>query len=693
MIILGSEALENALRDFGATEKEAEVYIFLAKRGAQKNSDITKQLKKNKGLVHRILNNLQKKGLVEATLEHPTRYIAVQFEKLIDSFIKSKQEEVTRIEETKKDLLSDWKKISKSELESPLEKFAVIEGNRKIHHKISQMVKETSSQLSMALTITDLFRAEQLGVFDTLSKHPMNSKLQFQALTQLSKQNLKAIKILKPKLKPNLVFRGINPDLGLPPFSRMAIRDKEEIVLFISDMNEQYLEDYKEVCLVTNSKKIIQAFGVVFEDLWDDSIDIEDLIVKIETGKSPPKTQLIKNPERAKNSYHEILDSAKDEILIVTSSSGLIELSKNKLQFEDWSKRGISIKIMAPIVNENLTFAQELLKWGEVRHIPLGYFETTIIDGHHLFQFRYKPEKQKKPIDSEFFENTFYTNDFNYVQKTKNILHDLWRKTRIPSSKSLRSITSFQLIPEKPSVGHHSLERQSSFMKNLEYTKRKITEEGVIEKIKNEKKLSSRNSGSWSKINRYFGYKGLAAIYPPANSALPDMVIGVLHLDEDSPFGNENGICVHVIQKNGKTFNFIPVAIIQDNAKSIPFRKKVFEGYPVADNIMLVEKNEIQVRVKGKTLFAGWTKSISLGFSNYTLPAACLLFEGYGDIKSGMYTNTALSGRRQEIWYNSFDAFCSFFLPQLKHVGSGTEAFFERDLFFFSKPPKLAHQP
>ena len=44
-------------------------------------------------------------------------------------------------------------------------------------------------------------------------------------------------------------------------------------------MNEQYLEDDKEVCLVTNSKKIIQAFGIVFEDLWDDSIDIKDLIV------------------------------------------------------------------------------------------------------------------------------------------------------------------------------------------------------------------------------------------------------------------------------------------------------------------------------------------------------------------------------------------------------------------------------
>ncbi|MFC1487914.1 TrmB family transcriptional regulator [Thermoproteota archaeon] len=689
---MDKKPIENILKDFGLTEKETEVYIFLAKHGLLKGRKIVRQMKKDKGQIYRILKSLQKKGLVEATLEYPTRFTAVPFEKVIDSFIKFKREEVAQIEKGKKNLISVWNKISQTEIESSLEKFAVIEGNKKIHHKISQMVKETSSQLSMALTVSDLFRTEQFGVFDILPKHPMKSKIQFQAITQLSKQNLKAAKVLKPKLKPNLVLKGINPDLGSPPFSRMVIRDNEEAILFISDRNEKYLED-RETCLLTNNKKIIQAFIVVFEDLWHDSIDIEDLIVEIETGKPSPKTQLIKNPERAKNIYYEFLDSAKDEILIVTSSSGLIELSKNRLKLEDWSKRGISIKIMAPIVNKNLAFAQQLLKWGEVRHIPLGYFETTIIDGHHLFQFRYETEKQKKPIDSEFFENTFYTNDFNYVQKTKNILYDLWRKTRIPSSESLRSITSFQLIPENPSVGHHSIERKMSFMKNIEYTKRKITEKDVIEKIKNEKKLSSGNSGSWSKIKRYFGYKGVAAIYPPANSALPDMIIGVMHHDKDSTFGNENLIYVNMIQKNGKTFNYIPVAIIQDNAKSIPFRIKVFEGYPVADNIMLVEKNEIQVKVKGKTLFAGWTKPISLGFSNYTLPAACLLFEGYDDIKSGIYTNTLLSGRRQESWYNSFDAFCSFFLPQLKHVGSGTEAFFERETIFISKPPKLAHQP
>jgi sugar-specific transcriptional regulator TrmB len=61
---LSQESVKNALRNFGLTEKEAEVYIFLAKRGALKSGQISKQLKKNKGQVYRILSRLKEKGVV-----------------------------------------------------------------------------------------------------------------------------------------------------------------------------------------------------------------------------------------------------------------------------------------------------------------------------------------------------------------------------------------------------------------------------------------------------------------------------------------------------------------------------------------------------------------------------------------------------------------------------------------------------
>lgn len=683
---LKNGAIESTLKDFGLTDKEVEVYIFLGKRGALKGGDITKQLRIQKGQVYRTLKSLQKKGLVEATLEYPTRFTAVPFEKLIDSFIESKREEVALIEEKKKDLLSDWNRISQPELDSSVEKFSVIEGNKKIFHKISQMVKETRSQFSMASTVLNLLGAEQLGVFDYPPNRSIKSKIQFRFLTQISKNNLKAVQTLKTKLNTKFDFKGINPSLGLPSFSRMAIRDNEEMVLFISDKTDESVRKGKGTCLCTNCKSIIQAFSGVFEGLWRDSVDIRHLIVEIETGKPTLKTQIIKDPLTAKKTYYEILNSAKEEIIIVTSSKGLIGLLDNKSQLKKWVDVGINIRVMSPITTESLEVTQTLLDYCEVRHIPVGYLETTIVDSNHLFQFRYPPEDQQSS-ETAYFENTFYTNDDSYANKTKNMLYDIWRKTRTPSSESIRSITRSLIASPKSEIGHHSLFKKTSISRNMKYQQTEIiTEENVLDRIEKEKRFTVKGKLNWFNDWRFFGNRAFAVIHPPKNFGLPDMVIGIFHHDNDSSFGAENRMIIDLLQKTEKGLYYVPVAYVQDSSKALDLRKQIWDGFPVKDNMLVFKKDDFQVRAKGNTLFAGWTRPISLGPTEHILPPSCLLFEGYGDVKSGKFTNIIPTGRKQEFWFNSVDAFVSFFHPQSKYVGSGTDGFIERDSIFISKP-------
>src|SRR4030042_3129773 len=62
---LGEKTVEKVLRDFGLTEKEIEVYVFLAKHGVLKSREAASQIKKDKAKVLRILKSLQRKGLAE----------------------------------------------------------------------------------------------------------------------------------------------------------------------------------------------------------------------------------------------------------------------------------------------------------------------------------------------------------------------------------------------------------------------------------------------------------------------------------------------------------------------------------------------------------------------------------------------------------------------------------------------------
>ncbi len=683
MIGLKKKAIEKTLKNFGLSEKEAELYVLLGKRGPQKGGYVTKQLKMNRGQVYRLLKSLQNKGLVEATFEYPTRYTAIPFEKVIDSFIKSKREEVALIEESKNDLLSDWKKISQTELEPSLERFSVIEGKKKIAYKLSQMIKETNNRFSVALNVSELLRYEQHGAFDSVEHHPPKSNIKFNILTQPLKQNLKALKYLKLKINPILNLRGRNPRIGLPKFSRMAIRDENEIMLFISDV-----EETKQVCLCTNCKSIIQSFLSILEELWRDSIYIETLISEIETGKSLPNTQIIQDPAKAKTKYHQILYSAKEKVLLVTSEIGLIDLTKNKSQIKKWHDNGVKIKIMSPITVENLDSAQKLLEFCEVKHIPLGYLETTIIDNNHLFQFGYKL-KERDLVRRSYFENTFYTNDLDFIKKTKTMLFDIWRKTHTPSSENIRHLAGSLMSPSKASEEHHQVLKKRAFHQNITYSKiGEISEQDVLDKIEKEKELVSNSGKSFQESLRYFGTRAFALIDLPKSFHIPKMIIGVFKDDEVSFTEGQNYMIIDLWLKTKDEYAFVPVAIIQDTPKLLEFRKKKLAGFPAQNNVQLIKKDQFQIHFQGNTLFVGWTVPIPLIESKFVLPPACILFEGYGEIKSGIFTSTTPFGDTFEIWYNSFDSFVTFFHPQTKYVGSGTEGYIDRESYWISRPSK-----
>ncbi len=90
-INVSEDIVKEVLRDFGLTQKEIEIYIFLAKHNPIKGGEIAKRTKTHRALVYRILGSLQRKGLVETTLESPTRFQATPFESILDQNIRAKK--------------------------------------------------------------------------------------------------------------------------------------------------------------------------------------------------------------------------------------------------------------------------------------------------------------------------------------------------------------------------------------------------------------------------------------------------------------------------------------------------------------------------------------------------------------------------------------------------------------------------
>jgi sugar-specific transcriptional regulator TrmB len=685
---LSEDPIKKILKDVGLTEKETEVYIFLAKHGALKGIEIAKQTRTDNAEVYRLLKSLQNKGILEATLEAPTRFVTVPFDKVIDSFVKTRRDEAALVESKKKDLLADWKKISKTSVQLTAEKFVVIEGTSKIYSKILQMTKEARSQLLSVSTVAGLVRAVQFGLFDAVLEHHSKSSIQFRFLTELTEKNANALKnILREIPEVDLNFRGRTPDLGLQLSPRMVVKDDEEVLFFTSPKTENASDtDSDDACLWTNCRAIVQAFTRVFEDLWSNSTDIYKKIAEVELGKSRARVHIVYNPARVKQKYEEALMEAKEEVTVLTSSEGLVELWKNSEPLRELTKRDVSVRVLAPVVSENLEFCKKLSESCDVRHVSESSFTTIIVDGRHLFQFRSPKYPHGNTEILPYFESSSYAGDFEHVEKAKLMLNNIWNKAQTLSKVKLESISSPK--PETNPIPEvfGQIDRLESLPSVEEYVEGTITEKDVVNKIINAKRIIARNP--FTDINIQYGSSARGAIHPPGYFNLPDMRIAVSHWNKQSSWGAEDWMTVYLWLETPKGCIYIPVAHVTDNPKPLEFRKGVYAGTPAGQNVMLVRKNMLQVQVQGNTLFAGWTMPIPLYPPQYALPPCCILFEGHGELKTGRSETSLPSGKTQTQEFNRFEAFVTFFHPSSKYSGPGTDGFFNREVIMTAYPPR-----
>jgi sugar-specific transcriptional regulator TrmB len=690
---LAEETLRKVLKDFGLTDSEVDLYLFVSKQGILSGTDAAHLLRKDKAQIFRTLKNLEMKGFMETTLEVPMRFIPVPFEKVLESTIKAKKEEAARIEDTKAQLLDYWKELNKKTLNFSLEKFVVIEGRHKVYSKISQMVMEAKGQLSAVSTVSGLLRAEQFGIFD-ISMNESRRTVQFRLLTDLSSQNEHAVKnLLKKVTKKGFNFKGRNPELGLTAFPRMVIRDKEEVIFFLTS-RAPLLSEEDNSCLWTNCRDLVEAFTHVFEDLWQKASDVQDKSIETRAGKIVSKPLVSIDPDWAISEYWRVMRIAKTEILALTSSDGLDEFSRNISLLEELAENKVSIRILAPISNENLHVAQQLSKCCQVKHTVINYLKTVLVDGHHLFQFRnpsLNVEGQPAVTPSN---SAFYTSDIQYVERAREMFSELWDGSSEPSLITLGAIldsasrASLSLSGAGGDLAQDKIDSWKPARKVSVYDIAEgetISEKDILNKIINAKKYEVKDPSK--DLTRVYGFQGQAVVHPPSTFGLPDFMIHAFHNDKQSSYGVEDTMIIYLWLETPAGFTYVPVAIIGDVPKGAAGFRALYAGTPAGDNVRIVKKDEFQVQLHGNTFFAGWTVPIPLLPTQYVLPPSAIVLEAFGKLKTGVHSIMMPSRYEFQIEANGFNAFVTFYHPASRYSGPGTDGYINRDFICTTTPP------
>jgi sugar-specific transcriptional regulator TrmB len=109
--IMSFKRVLRALKEFGISETEANVYVYLAKKGSKSSVELAKALQMPTKQADRTLQNLENRGLIMTSLSHSIVFSALPFEKVLECLVHIKEQKAQEINEKKIELLALWKSV------------------------------------------------------------------------------------------------------------------------------------------------------------------------------------------------------------------------------------------------------------------------------------------------------------------------------------------------------------------------------------------------------------------------------------------------------------------------------------------------------------------------------------------------------------------------------------------------------
>jgi len=120
----------------------------------------------------------------------------------------------------------------------------------------------------------------------------------------------------------------------------------------------------------------------------------------------------VKGRNNLYNHLESTMMSAKKNVYIMTTAQGLVRKANSlRNTLELLKKKGVKIKIAAPITKETKTIAQELSKYAEIKHMDKITGRFSIVDNQHI-TFMVSDDEKIHPnydtgvwVNSPFFAN------------------------------------------------------------------------------------------------------------------------------------------------------------------------------------------------------------------------------------------------------------------------------------------------
>jgi sugar-specific transcriptional regulator TrmB len=407
------------LLEYGLSRNEARVLTFLAKRGAERASLVARALKLNRTETYRTLRNLQRRGLVEGSLEQPVRFQAVAFSRCLEILVAERKNKIAALEERGGVLERAFESLNVETAAPAFERFQVLEGRARIGQKLLFMCESSKLQIDMITASPQLAGGAGRAMLETLSMLAKRGR-KIRVITDISPTTVKLIESFQ-----NLIsFRHL--DLARRPVPRVSIIDDTEALFGIGGAEEADEQGFEQVTLWISSRSFVRTLRAYFGEMWSSATPALARLEAIKAGKTEEELTILKGRAEVDHKLSEILKSCRETVDFWTTMKGIDLLATRRLHdLEALRKRNVRIRIIAPITKENRGNAKILLPLAELRHSEaLGPAYVVIADQSNLLYY------QRIPDDNDLETGAdagFWTNSRPLIDTMRRAYEEIWK--------------------------------------------------------------------------------------------------------------------------------------------------------------------------------------------------------------------------------------------------------------------------
>ena len=282
------EALIGKLEAFGLSAKEANLYVLLLKYGPKTTGELAKLLHSYRVDIYRVLETLAEKGMIEESVEKPTKYAAVAADAALAGAMMRHAYELRWMEENRDEVLELAQEyLSSDALADDLYTFKVIKGRSNTLAIMEQLVNAAESHIAFISSLVGISTLSSSGILEHCIEAAERG-VRVRCVTEILPRNVSSA---REALAGGIDVRHYDSYAGI----RFLVADARVSLTTITFDALRHGKDAGDTAFWTNSPEYAQYLEASFELLWDAATDATQRIEAVLADVDGARAKAAKN--------------------------------------------------------------------------------------------------------------------------------------------------------------------------------------------------------------------------------------------------------------------------------------------------------------------------------------------------------------------------------------------------------------